>query len=785
MVALSQQRTWLEPEAVSPAESVLAACGDDELLASILSRRGLTDPARIRAFLDPAHYSPAPPEAIPDLAEASALLQESLTRRRILIWGDFDVDGQTSTALLFEALSRLDADVSYYIPRRDSESHGIKVPSLEREIAARAPGLLLTCDTGITEYDALDAARRVGVPVIVTDHHEPGPVLPAAQAVVNPKLLPPNHPLSSLPAVGVAFKLVQHLYTSLGREREVGRFLDLVALGIVGDIALQTDDTRYLLQLGLERLHSTERTGLLALMELARLTPENLSAEQVSFQIGPRLNAIGRMEDAGLAVELLTTRDRTRALVIAHQMDGLNSERRAISRQVEDAAEDLLATNRALFEHAALVIYQPGWHSGVLGGVASRLAERYGRPVVLLTSAQGASNGDDAEAVAFGSARTSYGHNIYESLAAQSDLLRTFGGHASAAGLSISVADVDALRQRLSSALARAGAAPLSPPLQIDADVPLSALDETLVRRLARLSPFGAGNPAPVLMARGVHLSHAGPLGRGGHHRRIVVEDDEEHSLALLWWRGAKAPEPEGRFDVAYTLAMSDRGELEATLVDLRETGPYLLEAESGTPARLLEDWRRDPDPLARLEILCAENPGAQTWAEAYSRRSRPSWKRRVELTQAPTLIVYTLPSDPAALQAALEAVQPGVVHVIGVQPPIVGIEAHLRQLTVAVYNVIEVLKQDDDALMLDVLCGAVAGSRALVRAGLDLLAAEGRIRLAWIDDLTLRLAPGDGAARDQPKARLSLDRLRRAYEEMEAYRRHFRAVPLRRLFPA
>ncbi|MCC7208108.1 MAG: single-stranded-DNA-specific exonuclease RecJ [Anaerolineae bacterium] len=778
--ASSQRRTWLEPELTPPAASVLAACGDDELLAAILSRRGLTDPARIRSFLDPAHYSPAPPEAIPALADASALLQDSLTRRRILIWGDFDVDGQTSTALLYEALSRLGADVSYYIPRRDSESHGIKVASLEREIAARAPGLLLTCDTGITEYAALDAARRAGVPVIVTDHHEPGPTLPPAHAVVNPKLLPPNHPLSTLPAAGVAFKLIQHVYTSLGRERDAGRFLDLVALGIVGDIALQTDDARYLLQLGLDRLRSTERAGLLALMELARLSPDSLSAEQVGFQLAPRLNAIGRMDDAGLAVELLTTRDRTRALVIAHQMDAMNAERRTITRQVEDAAEDALARDQGLTDHAALVIYQPGWHSGVLGGVASRLAERHGRPVVLLTSPLGA-DGDDSEAVALGSARAPHGFNVYEALAAQSDLLRTFGGHASAAGLSLAVADIDTLRERLSQTLAGTGAAPESPPLQIDAVLPLAALDETLVRRLARLSPFGAGNPAPVLVTPGVHLSHAGPLGRGGHHRRIVVEDDEERTLALLWWRGAKVSPPEGRFDVAYTLAMNERGELEGTLVDLRETGPYALDPDADAPTRLLEDWRRDPDPLARLEILCAENPGALIWAEAYSRHSRPAWKRRAELSPAPALILYTLPSDPAALQAALETVQPDVVHVIGVQPPIVGIEAHLRQLTLAARNAME---HFGGVVALDVLCGALAGSRAQVRAGLELLAAEGRIQMMWGNELTVHLAPGSGAP-DAHSARVALEKLRRAHEEVEAYRRHFRAVPLRRLFPA
>ena len=776
----STQREWIEPESVEVPDEVLAACEDDALIASILVNRGLTDSGHIRAFLDPEQYQPAPPEALPDLAEASDLLQRAIASgQRILIWGDFDVDGQTATALLTEGLTRLGADVAFHIPRRDTESHGIGVHSLKRELSIRSPGVLLTCDTGISEYKAIAHARAAGVTVVVTDHHAISGDLPDADAVVNPKRLSPDHPLGALPGVGVAYKLMQHLYTTLGRSRELPRLLDLVALGIVADIATQVRDTRYLLQIGMERLRHTERIGLLALMEVAGVQPENLMAEQIGFQLGPRMNAVGRMDDAALSVELLTTRDRARAYVIAQQMEGLNNERRLIARQIEDAAEDLLSRDRSLLDHEALVIYQPGWHMGILGMVANRLAERYHRPTVLLS-------GDAQREVAAGSARSVGGYDIHAALAAHSDLLSTFGGHPGAAGLSLPVSNVDILRRRLSHALAAMGAAPVASPLRIDAVLGLEALDESLYYRLARLSPFGEGNPAPTLVTRDVHLSHAGIIGRDQRHRRLVVEDDQGRMQAVLWWGGASSELPEGTFDIAYTLSRSDRGEIDAVLVDFRETSQPAVEIAPEPTIKLI-DWRRDPDPLARLEIIRAENPGALVWAEAYARQGRPDWRRRAELVPAPTLIIYTVPPDPATLEAVLATVQPEVVHVLAVQPPLETFEAFLKQLVSAGQNAVQHL---GGLVALDVLCGATAQSHQVVRAGLDYLAEERQWSITYPDEgmVQIEIASPAASQPDRPteqSARLALEKLRRAYEEVQAYRRFFRSLPLRRLFPA
>src|SRR5258707_2422426 len=275
---------WIEPTAQTPPPAVLAVCDNDSFIAPILMNRGFTDPSSIRAFLSADFYVPAPPEQLPDLVQAGELLREAIqAQRRILVWGDFDVDGQTATALLVDGLQRLGANVGFHVPDRAIESHGIKVESLRRSIETYSPDILLTCDTGISEFDAIEYARSVGLKVIITDHHELGDHLPDAEAVINPVRLPRTHPMANLPGVGVAYKLLQYLAYLLDRPNDPSRLLDLVALGIVGDVATQTDDTRYLLQIGLERLRKTERIGLEALMEVSNLSRVALTAEQIGF----------------------------------------------------------------------------------------------------------------------------------------------------------------------------------------------------------------------------------------------------------------------------------------------------------------------------------------------------------------------------------------------------------------------------------------------------------------------------------------------------------------------
>ena len=378
-------KSWLEPSPISVPDMLAAAAGGHPLVAQTLARRGILDPHQAQAFLDPNSYQPAVPNEFPGMQRAVKRLLQAIQRgERICVWGDFDVDGQTATTLLVATLGELGADVTYHIPVRAAESHGVNIPNLEIAIQGGAQ-LVLTCDTGITSHQAAEYARGRGVEMIITDHHElpaSGEPLPVAQAVITPRMLPAGHPLGSLPGVGVAYMLAQAIYRQFNREADCEQHLDLAALGIVADLALLTGDTRYLLQRGLAVLRRAQRPGLQAILELADLNPAGLSEEHIGFILAPRMNAIGRLGDANSVVELLTTLDIDRARLLALDLETLNARRKLLTDQVYQGALAQIEIDPSLAEMGALVLAHRSWPAGVLGIVASRLVERFHKPAV-------------------------------------------------------------------------------------------------------------------------------------------------------------------------------------------------------------------------------------------------------------------------------------------------------------------------------------------------------------------------------------------------------------------
>ncbi len=514
-------RTWSEPPEVSAPPSLAAAVGGHPLVAQALAHRGIQDAESARAFLDPAAYVPSPPEELPGLAAAAGRLQDAIRRNeRICVWGDFDVDGQTSTTLLVSVLRDLGADVSYHIPVRASKSHGVNLPVLQKIIeSAHKPQVLLTCDTGISAHESVAYAQQSGVDVLITDHHDLPPTLPQAFCVVNPKLLPQGHPLGSLPGVGVAYKLAEYLLRHAGGVDTLERQLDLAAMGIIADLALLQGDARYLVQRGLQSLRNPHRLGLQAMLELAELDPTWLSEEHIAFVLAPRLNAMGRLSDANPVVEFLTTQDAGRARLLALEMEGLNARRKLLTDQVYQAALAQVDQDNSLLDSAALVLAHPAWPAGVLGIVASRLVERYHKPVILLASPTGE--------LARGSARSIEGVDISAAIRAQQEMLAGFGGHPMAAGLSIEPQRIPEFRRALSrSVQAMLGQAPQRPPLQIDAYLTLDEINLELVADLERLAPFGPGNPPLVFASRGLRLLSQTPIGRDAEHLLLTVEDE-------------------------------------------------------------------------------------------------------------------------------------------------------------------------------------------------------------------------------------------------------------------
>lgn len=756
-------RLWHIVPAVEPPPAFGQQLGLHPVAAQLAAQRGWHDPAALRAFLDPTAYTPTPADHLPDLALAVQVLAQAIRAQQLIgVWGDFDVDGQTATAALVQAIRALGGTVIYRIPVRASESHGIKVPFL-RPFLAQGVRVLLTCDTGITAYEAIDEARAQGVTVLVTDHHTLGEHLPNAHAVVNPQRLPPGHPLRALPGVGVAYKLIEALYAHFGRA-EAENYADLAALGIVADVAQQVADTRHLLQCGLERLRRAPRLGLRAMSEAGKFDLASLDEQTIGFQIAPRLNAMGRLADANPMVDLLTTTDLTTARTLAAQLEGMNQKRRELTEQVTQAAIRLIEADPAVLDDwAALVLAERGWPAGIIGIVANRLAERFGKPTVLF-----ALEGD----LARGSARSVDGVDITAAIAACAPWLTHFGGHPAAAGLGLPANHVDHFRRALSAAVQAQD--PVVGVLTIDLVLPLVDLSLEALQGWQKLAPFGAGNPAPVLAALNLRVQAASVLGAHQQHRRLLVADETDTVHEVLAWnfQGAVPTEP---FDLAYTVRLNTyKGERQlqtlwhAARPAERTSGPTLTSAPA-EPAIHWVDCRHHP---LTAERLAAHQP-AVLWAEGGALADLQP-QHRWALTPAPTLIVGTAPPDHATWQAVLAHVQPRTVIVYGLLAEVDTAETFLRRLGGLTKFM---LTQTPPTAPLTLLAARLAHTPATVRHGLRWWQAQG----AWqftesqAGDITLS-TPGTP---DPAAASAALAAVHAALAEARAYRQHFLHMPL------
>lgn len=757
------KRQWEEPQAVDVPATLRSAVGGHPLIAEHLTRKGITTPAAVRTFLSPAHYEPASASELPDIDRAVDRLQRAIrNRERILIWGDFDVDGQTSTALLVSALKREGARVSYHVPNRFSEGHGIHLPTLAKKLDGGV-NLVLTCDTGVAAHEAVDYARGRGVDTVITDHHTLPAELPAAWAVVNPRRLPAGHPLSELPGVGVAYKLIEALYQ--GEDSDF--LLDLVALGIVADVMVQVDDTRYLLQRGLDILRRNQRLGLRALLERAQIAPADLNERHIGFELAPRLNALGRLADANPAVELLSTADWQRARQLANNLEGLNARRKFLSNQVYQSAITQIDEDLSLLDYAALVLSHSDWHSGVIGIVASRLVEEFARPVVLLST---------PDESARGSARSLAGVDITAAFGEVAPLLSRYGGHSMAAGLSLPADKVFEFRRALSAVVrAVAGERPSRPSLNIDGYLELGEISPELTRDIERLAPFGNGNPPLTLATRDLKVVKQSGLGRRGEHLQLQVEDSEGIQQRVIWWRGAGQDLPAGRFDLAYTLRMNDYKGLREPLVewgDYRQTSTSPLHVGEEAAAFELIDHHQAQAPETQLEAELARFPDALIWSEVETIAGAVD---RLGLRSNDTLIVWTAPPSAEIWSAALATVNPARVILFANRPD--G-DARARFLARLAALVKYALNHKDGVAQLEALAAAMGQRERGVQVGLQVLRALGKLayRVGQTGEyhLTARDSPPSD---DLKKLQNRLDMILR---ETRAYRDYWRTMQVK-----
>ncbi|GAB0056790.1 Single-stranded-DNA-specific exonuclease RecJ [Candidatus Magnetaquicoccaceae bacterium FCR-1] len=558
-------KSWQTRAEVTEAERRLTReFGLHPLFAPIIAHRQLKTPDDMERYLRPLLSHLADPLGLAGMETAVTRLVRMLEDKEpCAIFGDYDVDGVTSSALLHRYLGALGQPPRIYIPDRMAEGYGPNGPALRR-LHAEGVRVVITVDCGITAFEALEEAASVGLDVIVTDHHQAREALPPAVAVINPNRRDDEFPHKELAGVGVAFYLVMALNRALRargwfnsgvREPDLKGVLDLVAIGTIADVASLTGLNRTLTTAGLRQVSQPGglKIGLAALMEIARLHG-SLSAGQVGFQIGPRLNAGGRLGRGMLGAELLISEDPERAREIAAQLEAFNQERQGLERRIQTESVAQVERLGLAERRMGLVVAGEGWHPGVVGIVASRLMERYHRPVVVVAL--------DGEGGGKGSARSIPGVDLLAAVEACAEHLQFFGGHRAAAGVTLQPNRVEAFAEAFDQAV-RAGNDPevFLPTLRVDGELPFEAIDLELAGRIERLQPFGRGNPEPVWVARDVRVMD--PKGLNDKHVKCHLVDGRDRALEAIAFGVLPGPlgegllRPAGRMDVAGTLSIN------------------------------------------------------------------------------------------------------------------------------------------------------------------------------------------------------------------------------------
>ncbi|MDE3190759.1 MAG: single-stranded-DNA-specific exonuclease RecJ [Acidobacteriota bacterium] len=537
--------TWtLRPCPYEVQAELAATLGVSELTAGVLVRRGYGDAVSASAFLA-GELPPHDPFLLGDMRAACERIRAAVADgRRICVHGDYDVDGIAATALAVLLLRELGADVDWHLPSRFDEGYGVRSETLAR-LADDGCGLVLTVDCGVTAVEEVAEARARGLEVIVTDHHRPGDTLPDCPVVAT---RPSDYPFPELCGTGVVYKLGQALF---GVDSEIPkRHLDLVAMATIADVVPLLDENRTLAIAGLRALARTQKPGLQALMRAAGVDPAALDAAAVGFRLGPRINAAGRLGHPRAALELLLTEDPDEARALARRLEELNQERQAVEgRILREAVAAVESWPEADRRRRAYVVAGEDWHEGVIGIVASRLVERFNRPVVLITGGDGDWKGSGRSIPAF---------DLHAGLGACADLLGRWGGHRAAAGLSIAPANIAAFAERFAEhAAGLLEEVDLQPLTRIDAIVPRGTrLSLDLCAELARLAPFGLGNPEVTLLAPGCEIGELATVGDGKHLRFRVRRDGLDAGSAIAFGSGSRLDvyRQAGRWDVAFRL---------------------------------------------------------------------------------------------------------------------------------------------------------------------------------------------------------------------------------------
>ncbi len=538
--------------------------GIHPLVAQILYNRGITDPSQADAFISADQRLEADPFLLPDMHQAVHRTYHALlSGEKIAVYGDFDADGVTATALLVQGLSALGGNVIPYIPRRSSEGYGLHVSALKK-LQDQDVSLVITVDTGISACAEVAKARKMGLDIVITDHHLPPATLPPAHAVVDPKRSDSNYHDTELAGVGVAFKFLQALLQNRGRDDLADEVLDLVTLGTITDMVPLFGENRYWVKRGLQLINSTKRVGLQELMRCVNIEPGNIDVQRISWTLGPRLNAAGRLDDATTSYQLLLTQDIKEANALASELEEKNARRRQLADSLlSRAREKVLAMGIDL---PLLMAGEEDYPPGVIGLVAGRLADEFNRPVILFKYGAETCRGSGRSITQF---------NLMAALEKCRDILINFGGHTKAAGFSLPSHKLPEFQERMTAmAQDQLAGLDLRPHLDIDAEVPLSIFAQGTFDKIQQLAPFGCGNPVPTFVSRNVEVVQQNQIGSQNEHLKLKLRHHGVVWNAIGFRFGNLAQEITNPLDIAYSLELDRWNGAEKLRLNLIDFAP-------------------------------------------------------------------------------------------------------------------------------------------------------------------------------------------------------------------
>ena len=552
---MAKECKWILKEQADPAkvDRLSAEVGIDKVLAELLVKRGVETFDQARAFFRPSLDDLHDPFLMKSMHEAVERLHKAITgKEKILVYGDYDVDGTTAVALVYSFIQRFTKNVGFYIPDRYDEGYGVSYKGIDHA-AEGGYSLIITLDCGIKAIEKVEYAREKGIDVIICDHHLPEETLPAAVAVLDPKREDCNYPFDDLSGCGVGFKLVQGYAQQYGIPFEtLVPLLDLLVVSIASDLVTMVGENRVLAHYGLKVLNEHPCEGLLAMINLSNLEPGHITIDDIVFKIGPRINAAGRMESGRLAVELLKATDTRSAMQIGEKINDNNNERKNIDREITLEAIEMVQEGNCLTSQNATIVYNPKWNKGVVGIVASRLVEAFYKPTVVLTKSNG---------FVTGSARSVAGFDLYEAIESCADLLENFGGHVYAAGLTLKEENLAEFARRMDEFVSgKVTSDMLIPIVDVDARLDFAQITPKFFRILKQFQPFGPGNSNPLFITENVYDAGSGrKVGAGGVHMKLdlIQESQPYHQIAAIAFNMAESYDyiREGNpFDVCYAI---------------------------------------------------------------------------------------------------------------------------------------------------------------------------------------------------------------------------------------